>query len=243
MKTYKQAIAMILFVCLFVACSVTNQYYQISQTTPVDKSIIKNDNDDSGYYYQDPFCRITYNFWTEKGEAGFTVTNLTNQVLYIIKDKCFFIKDGVSYDYYHGKEWTSPVIAGQSTTNTKESNIIGIAPKTSRVIVGYPIYDYIYVDCDLERKPVLNRPSTMSFTRANSPVEFGNFITYKLGEQGTERSVTHMFYTSRITNYRKDDIMYTEKRDNCPNVSDYKISEDSILRFAPTTGYYIKYVK
>lgn len=79
MKTYTKAIAALVLMCLFTACSVTYQYYQISQTTPVDKSIIKNNNDDSGYYYQDPFCRITYNFWSEKGNAGFTVTNLTNQ--------------------------------------------------------------------------------------------------------------------------------------------------------------------
>lgn len=243
MKTYTKAIAALVLMCLFTACSVTYQYYQISQTTPVDKSIIKNDNDDSGYYYQDPFCRITYNFWSEKGNAGFTVTNLTNQILYIVKDKCFFIKNGVSYDYYHGEEWNSPATAGQPVKNTKESNLIGIPPRTSRTISEYPIYTYIYVDCDLDRKPMLNRPVTMSFTRANSPVEFGNFITYKLGEQGTERSVTHMFYTSRVTNYRKDDIVYTEKKEYCPNVSDLKMYQDSILRFAPTTGYYIKYVK
>jgi len=242
MKTFNYALLAIMSACVFWSCS-TQQYYQISQTTPVDQSTVKSDNDDKGYYYEDSNCRISYNFWSEKGNAAFTVTNLTDQVLYVVKDKCFFIKDGVSHDYFHGTEWVEPIVTGKTTAHTKEQRLLGIAPHSSRTIGEYVIYPYIFVDCDLDRKPMSNKPATMVFSPATTPVLFGNYITYKIGEKGDEKSVTNMFYTSRVTNYRMTDIFYTEKMEVCPNVSDIKMQQDSIMRFAPTTGYYIKYTK
>jgi len=64
-----------------------------------------------------------------------------------------------------------------------------------------------------------------------------------VGDNGAEKAVSNLFYTSRVTNYRKDDIFTTERHDNCPNVSDIKTVEEQVLRFAPATGYYVTYVK
>ena len=243
MKTFNKALVAILLASVVCSCKTMQNYYQIAQTKPMDATFIKCDDADKGYYYEDLNCRISYNFWSEKGDAGFTVTNLTDQVLYILKDKCFFIKDGVSYDYYHGREWADPVVAGKATATDKEQTIIGIAPHTSRSIGNYEIYGFVLVNCDLDRKPAKNKPASISFSPENSPVQFGNFITYRVGNYGAEQSVKNMFYTWRVTNYRKDDLFYTEKITKCPNVSDIKEMQESIIRFAPATGYYITYVK
>ena len=241
MKTLKNILIVTVFVCLLSACKSTQYYYQISQTKPVDESIVKSDNDDNGYYYQDENCRVAYNFWCEKGDAGFVITNLTDQVLYVMMDKSFFIKNGVSYDYFKNQN-TTEVSAGK-TVVTNENRIIGIAPHASKEISKYFIYTQVYLNCDLDRKPKSKAPATMTFTLQNSPVVFGNYITYKVGNEGQEVGVTNLFYTNRVTNYLKDDLFFTEKRYNCPNVSDMKEYTQTLIRFAPTTGYFVPYVK
>ena len=243
MKTFNQALLAILLASAICSCKTQQVYYQIAQTKPIDEASVKCVDADNGYYYQDQNCRISYNFWSENGDAGFTVTNLTDKVLYILKDKCFFIKDGISYDYYRAREWNDPVVAGKRTTKEVEKPIIGIAPHASRSIEGFEIYSSILVDCDLERTPATNKPAMISFTPETSPVQFGNYITYKVGNDGVEKSVENMFYTWRITNYRKTDLFYTEKVQKCPNVSDIKEIQKSMIRFAPATGYYVTYIK
>lgn len=243
MRIFTTALVASILVYFFSSCAMTQAYYQISQAKPMDESIVKSNNDDNGYYYQDQNCRISYDFWEVNGDGGFVVTNLTDQVLYIIKDKCFFIKNGVSYDYFHNNEWVGSSDSDKGSKHTHEKNVIGIAPHTSRSIREYNIYPYVYLDCDLDRKPGANHPATMAFTPANSPVRFGNFITYKVGDDGQEQEVRNMFYTSRVTNYRKSDLQFSRLEEYCPNISDVRREIVSYLRFAPTTGYYVTYTK
>lgn len=241
MKTFKSILCAGIIACLTWSCSSTQYYYQISQTKPLDETIVKSNNDDSGYFYQDQNCRISYNFWSENGDAGFTVTNLTDEVLYVLKDKCFFVKNGVSYDYFHNTDVTETAYG--KTKHTQETSIIGIAPKSSKTVSEYNIYPFVYLNCDLNRKPTSKNPETMTFSPENSPVIFGNYITYKVGQNDKEIGVSNMFYTSRITNYLKSDLFTTETRENCPNVSDITRYTQKLIRFAPTTGYFIQYIR
>lgn len=242
MKTIKNLFGASIVACLLASCaSQPAYYYQISQAKPVDESIVKSNNDDNGYYYQDQNCRISYNFWAEKGAGGFTVTNLTDEVLFILKDKCFFVLNGGSNEYFHNKDVVE-TISGK-TTHTPELKVVGIAPHASKSFQEYCIYSDVYLNCDLDRKPAANDPAMISFSLENSPVRFGNFVTYKVGENGKEIGVSNMFFIHRITNYRKTDLFTTEKRESCPNVSDLREYNQTLMRFAPTTGYYIEYVK
>ena len=226
------------------------QYYQVAQTKPLNQSAIKSTNDDSGYFYEDQNCLIEYDFWAEKGDAGFTVQNKTDQILYIVKDKTFFIKNGVSYPYYEGHIWveasytqTMKPVQTQTQTQTVEQTVIAIAPHARVHVSVFIIDSHVIVDCDLPRKPAKNKPVTLAFTEETTPVIFGNFITYRVGEKGQEKAVEHMFYTSRVTNYQKDDLIFNENRENCANVSDLKKISVPVIRFAPRNGYYNKYVK
>ena len=230
--------------------SCTTMYYQVAQTKPLDQSVIKSSNDNGGYFYEDKNCLIEYDFWAEKGDAGFTVLNKTDQILYILKDKTFFIKNGVSHTYYEGHIWieasstnTMKAVQTQTQTQTVEQTVIAIAPHAS-VHVGVFIIDpNVIVDCDLPRKPLKNQPVTLAFTEENTPVTFGNIITYRVGDNGQEKMVEHLFYTSRVTNYQKADLFITEMHENCANVSDIKKVMVPVIRFAPRNGYYNKYMK
>ena len=228
MKTVKFAI---MAIGLVATMSCTKQYYQIAQTKPVDQSILKNDNDDSGYYYEDRYCTVMYDFWKLNGDAGFTIVNKTDQILYIVKDKSFYVKNGVSFEYYGDENFE------------KQLPVIGIAPHAQKKIGNYVIDKTQIVDCDLNIKPQKNEPATMGFTLENSPVVFGNVITYRVGEKGPEQTVQHMFYVNRVTNYLQTDLFRMEMRKNCKNVSANASEYIQIIRFAPATGYYQKYNK
>ena len=230
--------------------SCTTLYYQVAQTKPLNQSVIKSTNDDSGYFYEDQNCLIEYDFWAEKGDAGFTVQNKTDQILYILKDKTFFIKNGVSHTYYEGHIWvdasstnTMKAVQTQTQTQRVEQPILAIAPHARAHVGVFVIDSHVIVDCDLARKPQKNKPVTIGFSEENTPIIFGNIITYRVGDEGKEKMVENMFYTSRVTNYHKDDLITTEYRENCANVSDMKKVPVPVIRFAPSNGYYIKYMK
>lgn len=231
----------------FMSCSTL--YYQVAQTKPLDQSV-KNNNDDSGYFYEDQNCRIEYNFWAEKGNGGFTIVNKTDQIIYILKEKSFFVKNGVSSPYFGGHVWvdiatTNTMKSVQTSTHTQtiEQTIEAVAPHASVTLSSFIIDKHVIVDCDLDRKPKKNEVATIAFSKENTPVTFGNFITYRVGENGQEKTVQNMFYTSRVTNYRKDALVFVDNRESCINVSGAKKIAVPVIRFAPPTGYFNKYTK
>lgn len=249
MKTFKFAILALSVAGLMSSC--TKMYYQIAQTKPVDPAVIQNDNDDSGYYYEDRNCRITYDFWSENGDASFTVYNKTDQILYIDMTKTFYIKNGVSTMYYAGRTWTETQAAANdhrsSATSTQyaEQPVVAVAPHSYQTFGNYAISKFVILDCDLNRKPLKNEPATIAYNSDNTPTTFGNYITYRVGEKGTEQVVKHMFYVSRVTNYLETDLIKNEVRKTCKNVSANGVESESvkIINFAPATGYYHKYMK
>ena len=228
MKTFKFAI---MALGLVATMSCTKQYYQIAQTKPVDQTALRNTNDDSGYYYEDRYCSISYDFWKLNGDAGFVITNKTDQILYVVKDKSFYVKNGVSFEYYGDDNFA------------KVLPVIAIAPHARKKVGNYVIDKTVYVDCDLNCKPLKNEPDTRSFTAEDSPLIFGNVITYRVGEKGQEQTIQHLFYISRITNYLQTDLFRFEMRKNCKNVSNREQEYIQVIRFAPSTGYYQKYNK
>lgn len=89
--------------CLMLASCAPTQFYQMYQTKPLSEIQVKEDR----MVYEDDNCTITYNFWKENGEIGFVFTNKTSENLYIHKDECFFVKNGIAYDYYQNRVYSS----------------------------------------------------------------------------------------------------------------------------------------
>ena len=117
MKTRNSILTMIfsIFLC---SCATTN-YYQVYKTTPNEKLVLK----DKALVYEDENCRISYNLWDEGGNIGFVFYNKTDKNIYLNLDECFFVLNGVSYDYYKNRIVTnstsSAISASKSATASK----------------------------------------------------------------------------------------------------------------------------
>ncbi len=174
------------------------------------------------YVYDD--ITVSYNFWSNGGEPGFTITNNSDKVVNVDLTKSFFILNGTSYDYYIDRESTSVVTggvaaaywgllksasAGMSQT-IRSKKVVSIPPKTSRFISEYNITSKAYDACELGAMEF----GELEFTSDNSPVKFGNVITYAK-DGGAERTITHSFYVKSIHNIDGKDERQSRKEWDC----------------------------
>ena len=173
------------------SCGVMTKYtfYQVYQVTPQDDS--KVSKVDNGMSYEDENCIITYTFWAENGNAGFSIYNKTDRVLCIDMNKSFFIRNGEAFNYY-----PSQVSTGECIDNRQ---IVAIPPKAYRTITSQAICNMLFVDCDLNRFP--ETPDSITFSVEDSPIRFINYLTYNIGEGTQTTTIENSFYVSRVTNY------------------------------------------
>lgn len=84
------------------ACSTSfYQVYSVKSTLP--------ESAEGNYRYSDNVCEITYDFWDNGGNPGFTFTNITDEVVYIDLAKSFFICNGMANDYFLNRTASSTV--------------------------------------------------------------------------------------------------------------------------------------
>lgn len=119
-----------IFTCvllLMASCSVKS-YYQV-----VDVRSTNVPKENNSYVYNDGICKIEYNFWKNGGNAGFTVTNLSEKVIYLDLANTFLVKNGQAKDYYkarnygHGKNFqvTKGSSVGKSKSATAYGELVG----------------------------------------------------------------------------------------------------------------------
>jgi hypothetical protein len=89
---------------------------------PFDK-IIKQDK---SLMFEDDNCKIQYNFWKPGGDIGFTIYNKTNKNINLKLDQCFFILNGLAYDYFKNRSFNYSTSTGssiiQGSINSKSIN-------------------------------------------------------------------------------------------------------------------------
>ena len=85
-------------------------YYQLYE---VDSDVAKTNE---ALVYSDEHCDIIYNLWDESGSMDFVFTNKTDKDIYIDLTHSFFIQNGMAYDYYSDKEYTSTRTISESST-------------------------------------------------------------------------------------------------------------------------------
>ena len=186
-KFFSMMLVMASVMFVFTSCSVTS-YMQIAD---VKSSTLKEQGDN--YVYSDENCKITYNFWSNAGEVSFYVENLTDKILYIDLGKSFFTRNGGAYDYFLNRTFES------GKYNEKE--ILAIPPHSMKNIAEYDIVGDVIQDCSVALFPKKRKPQSITYGEDESPVKFSNYITYKVGENGSLKSLTHDFYVSGYTNY------------------------------------------
>jgi hypothetical protein len=91
------------------SCKSTN-FYQVYQVKSVNE-VSKNSN---SLIYEDENCKVFYDFWGIGGDVGILIHNKTDENIYIDKKESFFIKNGIAYDYFRNRTFTTTVASTYS---------------------------------------------------------------------------------------------------------------------------------
>ncbi|MEX0596047.1 MAG: hypothetical protein WD512_06055, partial [Candidatus Paceibacterota bacterium] len=104
-----------LAISVFVSSCATT-FYQVYETTPVQSEdyLVKDDS----IIYEDENCKVTYNFWSDGGNIGFEFYNKTDESIILNMEESFFIKNGIAYNYYKQRVYTSSSSSGTMTSST-----------------------------------------------------------------------------------------------------------------------------
>jgi hypothetical protein len=125
---------------------------------------------------------------------------------------------------------------GSTSNLTYEEKEISVVPPHSRKYFDeYEIWDDVIQDCSIKLFPKRKQKESMSFTKDNSPLKFGNYITYKIGENGNNYHITNDFYVSGFTNYKLDEVKENVK------IGCQEQNTISINKYQKGTSYFIHY--
>lgn len=113
---------------------------------------------------------------------------------------------------------TATSMIGHSTSiSTSNTPILAIPPKSSKFIENFSIISNEIVSCDLKYYP--EEFDKITYTELTTPMTFGNYITFKIGEDSQLQSIENEFYICEIANYVKQDITeYVEREKICENI-------------------------
>lgn len=213
-KTIHNMKSIHLLLCTIALCSCTTSTY--IQVVDVNSSLPSvNDN----YVYTDEACRITYTLWSNGGNPGFYIENLTDNILYLDLTKTFFIENGTAYDYFQNS--TRPNIA--------------IPPHAGKVVSEHTLVTDVMQDCSVRLFPKSKKPECITFTQENSPLHFSNYITYRVGDSLAEKVVQNDFHVAGFTNYVSTEIEEKIKT-GCKSQLRQKVNKQ-----ASNTRFYLPY--
>lgn len=141
-------------------------------------------------------------------------------------------------------------VTGISTSQSKmvtygEEKIIIIPPKTSKNVMGYKIASELYRGCELHLYPKSRKSNSLPFIEENSPLVFGNRISYTLEDSPERINIENMFYVSGITNYIEKDIVDKKEVEDCHERDNNNHIKEIITvfndKFVSPTGFYVPY--
>lgn len=97
-----------------------------------------------------------------------------------------------------------------SSVTTYPAKSVCVPAHSSKVVKGFVVSDYVYIDCDDNK---FNKPKgksrTITYTKENSPLIFRNRIVYKIGNN--DFIIDNGFYVRELVNYSKSEF-YTKGR-------------------------------
>lgn len=123
--------------CLLTSCAVPKKpYYQVYKTETTGNLIKK----EKTITYEDENCRISYDLWEKGGDIGFYFFNKTDKNIYLNLEECFFILNGVAFNYYKNRIYTFSQNTGATNLRSKAA-----IPNDNQTLLGqlFPNYNAI----------------------------------------------------------------------------------------------------
>ncbi|MGD0581504.1 MAG: hypothetical protein ABR974_01010 [Bacteroidales bacterium] len=121
---------LITFVTVLMASCMPLSYYQVYKASHDDKLALKENR----LVFQDNNCEVFYNLWSENGNIGFRFYNKTENNIYLNLEQCFFVLNGIAYNYYQNRIFTNS--SNMGTTASRYSS-------ASKSITGFNYLDLL----------------------------------------------------------------------------------------------------
>lgn len=104
----------------------------------------------------------------------------------------------------------------------RERDIVAIPPRSYKIISEYAIFNDIIRTCD-QKELFPRKKISRSFLQNNTPIKFGNYITYSFDSECKENKVIeNNFWISEISNYNEKEALIKSYDDNCgKRMNDY----------------------
>jgi hypothetical protein len=91
-----------LSITLILGSSCSSTFYQVFQT---ESTNLKREN--NIMVYEDSVCEVSYDLYANKGNAGFSIYNKTDETIVIDLGQSFFIVNNEAYDYFLNRTFTN----------------------------------------------------------------------------------------------------------------------------------------
>lgn len=205
------------------------------------------------YVYSDANCKISYDFWDERGNAGFVIENLTNELLYVNMAESFYTNNGIAYDYFKKRTFSKSSVtyrygyyrpqvtleknasAVGQTISYNEKDMLIIPPHSVKKVTDYNIALDLIEDCSVKMYPKNKRKESKDYNESDSPIKFSNYLTYRVGEKGAPVHINNSFYVAGFRNYNVSEV-YDSEKFGCKGQFSTRSN-----KFAAPTKYYINY--
>ena len=99
------------------SCSPVLDFYQVYKAEPENLQKQKD-----ALLFEDVNCKVLYNLWAENGNIGFVFLNKTEKTIFINKEECFFILNGIANDYFQERTYTKSSGVGFSSNKGVSSS-------------------------------------------------------------------------------------------------------------------------
>ena len=143
--------------------------------------------------------------------------------------------------YKNGYVYGSTGTIANSSSNSvsvAEKQIICIPPKTSKIITEFDIKTSIYRSCEIYRNPGKKDTHSVSFSKDNTPLVFGNRIAYSKGDAKELVHVSNDFYVSKISNYSMSDVTTYQEEKECGKRTGYRVR---VFKESGPNQFFIRY--
>lgn len=186
------------------------------------------------FIYNNEDCNITYNLWSEGGGCNFSMTNNTNNNMFVIMPLSALIVNN------EAKEYDSNLLYSTDYTNPRiTANVVCIPPKSKKTIKGKRIIDNVLLVCDDSNSNFPKKQSeNINYTRNVTPLLFNNRIAYCFDSELKDiKYIENTFWVSSLQNYSESHAI--KKITACVNGFSQKIKK---YKMESPDKFYIKYM-
>lgn len=222
------------------SCSLTYDFW----TNGGNPGFVFTNNSDAIIYID-----LDKSFFIKNGKAFNYFLNRKTSTTHSTGQSSSATKSGTIYGYwtnyisYYPGSLSASIGSGSSSSQSftvcyEEQCVIAIPPHSSKTVYEYAVSPDIFTDCDYNTTPNKKQAPTYQFSLTDTPISFSNYITYRVGNDPSEHTISNDFFINSTSFYHYDAIHEKRLVSGCNGDE-----EKDVIKFASPRKFYIRYSK